>query len=644
MKLPSTLFASLICLGLINVPAWGQINLTTTGIAYTQDFNTLADTGLSSVTPTGWAFSESGSNANNTYAANDGTNNAGNTYSYGSTGSPDRAFGGLQSSSLVPTIGAIFINNTGVTITSLAVSYFGEEWRCGTTGRNDSILFQLSFDSSAWTRFPALDFVSPNVSTVGAKNGNDSTNRRTVSSTISGFVIPQGMTFFIRWNDANASGADDGLAVDDFSLTPFGSLLNTVSWSSASGDSQWFNPANWSLARVPLQTDTVIIPTGTPSVAPIISGGNATVAELRLDGRLNIGVGGTLIVGRDVVINGILSAGPGTIVCGRNWIRGETSQFLEGSSIVRFTGRGIFRRNFYNVIVDSGSAMKSNGNIVVGNRFEARGLDTLRSMDTLFIQRADLTGLIGTVKIVGGTIRRNIQPGVPARYRFESDSTYVRFRSGMFPFTVTMTAYPDTNPLTFGTNWTSVPSVVDTLTNSVRADSVRSFSRWGMGIPIVGSSLTTFVRRVYSIKSDSNFVADLSLRYEQTEALGINESAIRLYRLDIPVGTPEDAADVPTGFSLSQNYPNPFNPTTTIQYRLPVESRVTLTIFDILGQEVRTLVNRVDDAGTHRIEWNARDNEGKALGSGVYVYRLEAVSTSLPRRSSLLSRKMLVLK
>src|SRR6478609_6816198 len=105
------------------------------GGTYTQNFDSLAISGTTNVTvPTGWAFAETGANANGTYAAGTGTSTGGDTYSYGIAGVHvvgERAFGGLQSSTLVPTIGAGFTNGSGGTITSLAISYFGEQWRLG---------------------------------------------------------------------------------------------------------------------------------------------------------------------------------------------------------------------------------------------------------------------------------------------------------------------------------------------------------------------------------------------------------------------------------------------------------------------------------------------------------------------------------
>jgi len=81
---------------------------------------------------------------------------------------------------------------------------------------------------------------------------------------------------------------------------------------------------------------------------------------------------------------------------------------------------------------------------------------------------------------------------------------------------------------------------------------------------------------------------------------------------------------IPTEFALSQNYPNPFNPTTTIQFDLPEQSMVTLKIYNMLGQEVATLLNREEiAAGTEELEFDA-----SSLSSGVYLYRVVAESVN----------------
>ncbi len=194
-----------------------------TGTTYTQDFNTLANSGTSSATPTGWLFSESSTNANTSYTAGTGSSGTGDTYSFGSD--PDRAFGGLRSGNLIPTIGAKVLNNSGAAISSLAISYRGEQWRLGSTGRNDRMDFQYSLDATSlttgtWTNVDGLDFIGPLSSgATGAKDGNDPANYVEYTYTINGIAIPAGATFYIRWTDFDAASSDDGLAIDNFSMS-----------------------------------------------------------------------------------------------------------------------------------------------------------------------------------------------------------------------------------------------------------------------------------------------------------------------------------------------------------------------------------------------------------------------------------------
>jgi len=88
--------------------------------------------------------------------------------------------------------------------------------------------------------------------------------------------------------------------------------------------------------------------------------------------------------------------------------------------------------------------------------------------------------------------------------------------------------------------------------------------------------------------------------------------------------TATGAAELPAAFALSQNYPNPFNPSTTIKYALPVDSRVSMSIYNVLGQNVRTLVDDNVAAGYHVAEWNGTGNGGRPLSSGTYFVRLSA--------------------
>src|SRR3954463_11562994 len=217
-------------------PAAAQcVSLTTAGSAYTQNFDTLSNTAGSTtnnLTIPGWFMTEGGGGArdNEQYAVDTGGSTTGDTYSYGAAGSTERALGALRSGTLIPNFGACFTNNTGATITSLAVAYNGEEWRLGTAGRTDQMNFEYSLNATdlvtgTWTNVAALNFVTPDTATTGAKNGNAAADRTALSSTVSSLSIPNGATFWIRWNDTDATGADDGLAVDDFSLTPNGTVV-----------------------------------------------------------------------------------------------------------------------------------------------------------------------------------------------------------------------------------------------------------------------------------------------------------------------------------------------------------------------------------------------------------------------------------
>lgn len=84
------------------------------------------------------------------------------------------------------------------------------------------------------------------------------------------------------------------------------------------------------------------------------------------------------------------------------------------------------------------------------------------------------------------------------------------------------------------------------------------------------------------------------------------------------------SGDLPLSFDLKQNYPNPFNPTTTIGFDLPRTSHVTINIYNINGQLVKTLVNKQFAAGSHEHVWNAADNSGQIVPSGLYFYQIKA--------------------
>ena len=95
---------------------------------------------------------------------------------------------------------------------------------------------------------------------------------------------------------------------------------------------------------------------------------------------------------------------------------------------------------------------------------------------------------------------------------------------------------------------------------------------------------------------------------------------------------------VPQDFGLAQNYPNPFNPSTQISYEIPASGGVSLVIYNSLGQSVRTLVAGQVEAGVFKTEWNGKDDAGRHVSSGVYLYRL------VSEKGSVHTRRMLLLK
>jgi len=88
--------------------------------------------------------------------------------------------------------------------------------------------------------------------------------------------------------------------------------------------------------------------------------------------------------------------------------------------------------------------------------------------------------------------------------------------------------------------------------------------------------------------------------------------------------SPVKEATVPEKFSLEQNYPNPFNPETEIRFQLPEARDVQLTICNLKGQKIRTLVNAMKETGFHSVSWNGKDSAGNVVASGVYIYRMKA--------------------
>ena len=120
----------------------------------------------------------------------------------------------------------------------------------------------------------------------------------------------------------------------------------------------------------------------------------------------------------------------------------------------------------------------------------------------------------------------------------------------------------------------------------------------------------TFDAVTRTIAGTPRAAAETAYTYTVTDANGASASLLLQTR--------------PTAFSLADNFPNPFNPATTIQYALPQAADVELTVYNVIGQPVRTLVAEHQSAGRYAVEWDATNDSGHSLSSGMYFYRLQA--------------------
>jgi hypothetical protein len=121
------------------------------------------------------------------------------------------------------------------------------------------------------------------------------------------------------------------------------------------------------------------------------------------------------------------------------------------------------------------------------------------------------------------------------------------------------------------------------------------------------------------------------LVYDSSENASADANAGSYFLLDDVNLTGEAAtgirtvdSNIPKEFQVYQNYPNPFNPSTTIRYSIPKASDVTLSIYDINGRLINTLVNQQQNSGTHEVTWNGKNSEGVSVVSGVYLYKVKA--------------------
>jgi hypothetical protein len=126
------------------------------------------------------------------------------------------------------------------------------------------------------------------------------------------------------------------------------------------------------------------------------------------------------------------------------------------------------------------------------------------------------------------------------------------------------------------------------------------------------------------------------VRSKNNEGIYSDYSKVATFTPDGTSST-DGTVEIPQKFEVAQNYPNPFNPSTVINFGIPERDIVTAKIYDILGREIRTLLNEEKEAGVHSLQWNGNDNFGQKVTSGTYILRVTAGSKAQ-------SIKMLLMK
>ena len=203
-----------------------QAQISYTGGTYTQDFDSMGAAGTT--TPTGW-FAGTGTGAavvTTTVVAGTGSSGTGANNNFGVAGVNvvgERALGSLASASTQRDSEVHFTNNLGFNITQFTIGYDGEQWRNGGSTVPNTLTLQLSTDGLTWTSLgSAFNFISPiNTAVAGALDGNASANRVAgIGGTFTPTIpILNGSVFFLRWADPDDTGADAGIALDNFTFS-----------------------------------------------------------------------------------------------------------------------------------------------------------------------------------------------------------------------------------------------------------------------------------------------------------------------------------------------------------------------------------------------------------------------------------------
>lgn len=305
-------------------PVWAQntvvpVRYTSPAALYSQYFDGLPLSGSFSLTGKGpfslaanpvngggldgwqvWLYAETNTNA--AFTAGTGSSTGSGVYSFGNSGSPERALGSLASGTGVYAIGVVFTNETGTILNQFTLSFTAEQWRKGGSTNKNLWAFRYktgainSIDQPNLLSEPKLDFGSlVTTSGGGSLNGNLPQNRQLIRFTVTGIKWKQGEQLLLRWDDADEAGSDDAVGIDDlhfsaelvssppsvthdtvFSVMPDSAFFSATVNENFSVTSVWLecdtSPSFTHPAGIPAKPDTIVPGSGNTTVAAVIGG------------------------------------------------------------------------------------------------------------------------------------------------------------------------------------------------------------------------------------------------------------------------------------------------------------------------------------------------------------------------------------
>jgi hypothetical protein len=194
---------------------------------------------------------------------------------------------------------------------------------------------------------------------------------------------------------------------------------------------------------------------------------------------------------------------------------------------------------------------------------------------------------------------------------------------------------------TSGSVWTLYTSTLPTTSGS---GAVATAQPTAANTPInqgsvTNSTYTTFTNGYFGFMAVHSSGADARVGAEFDQLYFDTNSSSPLAKSELVIPIHEFVEQLPQAFQLYQNYPNPFNPTTTIRYTLPTDAYVTLTVHDVLGQEVKRLVNGTTQAGIHDVML-----DGTYLSSGVYYYKMQATPINDNSEPVIQTKRLVLMK